>query len=660
MLAVYGVCIAIYAAGRSHHFFYFDEWIFVENGDRDDLAHLLQPYFWYFHPISWRIYWAELFRLFGPEPRVYLVAQVGLLWIAAALVHAVVHRASGRHAFGFLANLLYVGATATATNAYWKSCISYPLAAFFEVAFYACVLELVLVRRSAIAVVLAAAGCIAAHAGAWMSRNNALVLPFALVVLWGAGRHRWANRALLVVIVATIASLLWYRLALLPGAAGSVDVARTYRLSNVLGSWWAIFFGRPWRVDAELLSFIPGMQWDYPTFTLPRVVLGRLIVLAALLASLPALVRRAAPRERFVTFLFAALAIQLTTAAPFVRDTPMVDRVLYEPAITLSMALALTLARLVRATSSRFGAGAASAGPRGRLGWTAAGSLAGLGLLVLAWRMGGVGGAGEPATRRWECLWRQLQNVEHQSGFAPLVVDRSATGMVGDEMTQFFAMARLAWAPSGVGGARFEDEVPERPDALRIQSGPRVYYLDMRAAQHDRPWPGPASCPLPVPSIPVEHLFERDQDHEDDTLALPDPARLARFATAPVEELRRGMYAGPWRDRLLSTSYLGLRGVSEIPALAEALRSRDWYVREAAAQALAAFGDAALPVVRSLLETPDRALPHELGGRILSELTVNEPASRDQIARWLGHHDPWVREAAERCWERSRVVQGAS
>ncbi len=263
VLGTYGVCLALYAAGKSHHFFYFDEWIYVENADRDRLEHLFRPYFWYFHPISWRLYFVALFRRFGPDPAVFLTAQVALIWIAATLVHVVVHRVSGRHALGFLANLLYVGASATATDAYWKSCIAYPVAACFEVAFLACVLELMLVRARAGAVVLATAAAIAAYACAWMSRNNAIVLPFALVVLWGAGRHRWANGALLVTIAAAIASLLWYRFDLSPGAAGSVEVARTYRPANVVASWWAIFFGPPWRVDSELLSFIPGMRWGY-------------------------------------------------------------------------------------------------------------------------------------------------------------------------------------------------------------------------------------------------------------------------------------------------------------------------------------------------------------------------------------------------------------
>ncbi|MFN7956540.1 MAG: hypothetical protein U0610_32840 [bacterium] len=659
VLGTYGVCLALYAAGKSHHFFYFDEWIYVENADRDRLEHLFRPYFWYFHPISWRLYFVALFRRFGPDPAVFLTAQVALIWIAATLVHVVVHRVSGRHALGFLANLLYVGASATATDAYWKSCIAYPVAACFEVAFLACVLELMLVRARAGAVVLATAAAIAAYACAWMSRNNAIVLPFALVVLWGAGRHRWANGALLVTIAAAIASLLWYRFDLSPGAAGSVEVARTYRPANVVASWWAIFFGPPWRVDSELLSFIPGMRWGYAPLIPSRVILGRLLVLGAVLASLPALFRRAAPRPRFLTFLFAVTAIQLTTAAPFVRDTPSVDRVLYEPAITLSTALALSVGRLLRAVGSWLPSRRA-VGSRRPLAWGVAACAAGGGMIALATRMSGFGGAGEPDTRRWECLWRQLQNVEHQAGFRPVVIDRSATGTVGDDLIQFLAMARLGWAPIGVGGARFEDAVPARPDTLRIFADQRVYFVDMSQPRHDLPWAGPAACPLPVPSIAVDVVFERDRDHDDDALALPDPQLLARFATASLEELRRGMHGAAWRDRLLSTSFLGLRGPEQVPALAAALASEHWYVREAAAQAIAAMGDAALPVVRAQLDTAARPLARELAVRILSELAVQSPAARDQIARWFGHADPWVRAAAERCWDRSRPPRGSS
>ncbi len=656
VLGTYAACVVLYATAKHHHFFYFDEWIYIENADRDRLEHLLSPYFWYFHPISWRVYFVSLFRLFGPSPAAFLVAQVILLWVAAFGVHLLLVRITRRHALGFVANLLYIGATATATDAYWKSCIAYPVAACFEVAFLALVLEIVLARgawpRLAGLTIVAAL----AYSCAWMSRNNAIVLPFALVALWSAGRSRRSNAALVALIGIAIASLAWYRLDLAPGSVGSADVARTYRLSNVAASWVSTIFGPPWRVDAELLSFIPGMRWGYPSFTLSKVLAGRVLVLGAVLASLGSLRRTGNPRERFTAYLFVVTAVQLTTATPFVHDTPQVDRVLYEPAISLSIALALTLHRVARAVATVLGRGvgpsAWAAVPRG------AAIAGGIGLWLMARHMAGFGGADEFNTRRWECMWRQFQDIEYRVRFGPIVLDREPSGTARDDVTQFLAMSRLFWRPGGVGGARIGDLAPDEPETLRVYGGGRIFYVGVRPVRPDRSWTGPGECPLPVRSVPIAIVPQPARDHADDALALPRPEILESYASVPAATLRRGMNHGTWRERFLSTSFLGLRGAAELPALERALDSDRWYVREAAAQAISRMDEAAIPTVRDLVSSRSPR-SRELGARILTELTIHDPAALDQIARWLGHADPWVRGAAMSSWERSRSASPA-
>ncbi len=310
------------------HFFSGDDWGFVVDVRRRGLDRLTAPVHWYFHPLSWRVYFVGMHALFGFDARAFDVVQVASTFVMAALAWEIVTGVSRRPALGLLAVAYIVRSSSFALVVGWIACVAYVLALVFEL------LTLGLVLRAcadgaAPRLPISIAVCVL-FAFSWLSKNSTLVFPLPFALLLAARLPNRGREVLLALLAACVLSIAYYAYVLAPYQPTATS--GMFSLRSLTAAWSTLLFQMPSDLDERFIGFLwPSLFESWIACAVARAALAALIV-----AALIRFVRRRDLASAIPVAFTLLAASDIALTAPV---NP--DRALFQGQVTFAIATAL-------------------------------------------------------------------------------------------------------------------------------------------------------------------------------------------------------------------------------------------------------------------------------------------------------------------------------
>ncbi|MFN7954254.1 MAG: hypothetical protein U0610_21185 [bacterium] len=408
------------------HFFWGDDWAFLNGVRQLGLERLTEPVHWYFQPVSWRVYFVAMHALVGFDPVAFDLAQVVLLFAVGALAFEIVTHATRRPALGLLAVAYLARTAAFALVAGWASCIAYVLALLFELATLLVALRACADRRPP-SVWLATAACVL-FALSWLSKNSTLLFPLPLAVMLLAPIAERGRRVVEALLACTGLSIVYYALALAPHQPTASS--GLFSVESLARTWSALVWRLPSTLDARFYGFLAPPLLD--SWVACAVLRAALAVLA--LRAVLAMLRRRDAESATAVALASLAVVDVVLTAPV-----NLDRAIFQAQVAYPIAVAV----LVSGAFPWRWRGLGGAWARRRIEpWLRAlpSALAALVLVAAAARFE------DPyvdAKREMLCQWRQLtQRMIDDPSVRPVV------GRAPPERADWFpVMAEVFWGP---------------------------------------------------------------------------------------------------------------------------------------------------------------------------------------------------------------------
>ncbi len=310
------------------HFFSGDDWGFVADVRRWGLDRLTTPVHWYFHPLSWRVYFVGMHALFGFDARAFDGVQIASVFVMAALAWELVTWVSRRPALALLAVAYIVRSSSFALVVGWIACVAYVLALLFEL------VTLTLVLRACAdgakpRMPTAIAVCVL-FAFSWLSKNSTLLFPLPFALLLVARLPDRGRDALLALLAACVLSIAYYAYVLAPYQPTASS--GLFSIRSLTTAWSALVFQMPSVLDERFIGFLwPSLFESWIVCAVARAVLASLIVAA--------LIRFVRCRDLASATPIAFTVLACSDIALTAPVNP--DRALFQGQVTFGIATAL-------------------------------------------------------------------------------------------------------------------------------------------------------------------------------------------------------------------------------------------------------------------------------------------------------------------------------